>query len=60
MAKLKLIIISVVACILAEEISWYHTDKGNLAKNKQLEAFKIFTVAAIHFEVSKQKPIRYH
>lgn len=58
MAKLKLIIISVVACILAVSISAnVILIKETSRKNKQLEAFKISlqSLSDSFSEVSKQK-----
>ena len=58
MAKLKIIIIAVVACILAASISAnVILIKENTRKNKQLEAFEIsFQSLSDSFsEVSKQK-----
>jgi hypothetical protein len=58
MAKLKLIVFAVVACILAVSISAnVILIKENLRKNKQLEAFKVSlqSLSDSFSEISKQK-----
>ena len=58
MAKLKIIIIAVVACILAASISAnIILIKENSRKNKQLEAFEVSlqSLSDSFSEISKQK-----